>query len=116
MLRLRTTRATVSWGIWGSHDRMNTSFLIVSSALWVPAIHTTWGGHRRRLRTPAVPDATYVVSGNNLREAAGLNVADLNEAAIKEEYVGLMPCNTLSSTFPFDSGRRARGVSMAVNV
>jgi len=54
----------------------------------------------RVARASAVPDASYIVSGDDLDEAAGLHVADFNESAVEEEDVGWVPCGSLCCAFP----------------
>jgi len=70
----------------------------------------------RVIRASAVPDASHVVSGDDLDEAAGLYVANLDESAVEEEDVGWMPGNPLCCAFPLDCAYATAWVTMFVDV
>jgi len=75
----------------------------------------TFGVGSRVVRASVVPDALHVISGDDLDEAAGLHVSDLDESAVEEEDVGWVPGDPLCSAFPLDRTYIAR-VSMFVDV
>ena len=68
------------------------------------------------IRTSPVPDASYVVSRNDLDEAAGLYVADFNESAVEEEDVGWVPGDPFCCAFPFDCACTTAWVSVFVDI
>ena len=68
------------------------------------------------IRASPVPDASHVVSGDNLDEATGLDVSDLNESAVEEEDVGRMPGDSFRRAFPLDRTYATAWVSMFVDV
>ena len=70
----------------------------------------------RVIRASAVPDASHVVSGDDLDEAAGLDVSDLDESAVEEENIGCVPGDSLCCTFPLDRTYAAAWVTVFVDV
>jgi len=65
---------------------------------------------------PAVPYTSNIISGNDLDEAAGLDVSDLDESAVEKEDVGWVPGNSLCCAFPLDRTYVTDWVSIFVNV
>lgn len=68
------------------------------------------------VRAPAVPDASHIVSGDDLDEAAGFNMSDLDEFVVEEEDVGRVPGGPLRCALPLDCTCGTAWVSMFVNV
>ena len=68
------------------------------------------------IRAPTIPDASHVVARDDLNEAAGLDVSDLDESAVEEENVGRMPGNSLCRAFPLDRTYATAWVSVFVDV
>jgi len=68
------------------------------------------------IRAPAVPYASHTISKNDLDEATGLDVSDLDESAVEKEDIGRVPGNPLHCAFPLDRTHTAAWVSVAVNV
>jgi len=64
----------------------------------------------------AIPYTSYVVSGDDLDEAAGLYVTDFNESGVEEEDVWWMPCDPLCCAFPFDCAYTTTWVSVFVDI
>ena len=79
-------------------------------------IPRAFGDGLRLTRASSVPDASHIVPGNNLNEAAGLYVANLNESAIEQEDVGWVPGNSLRRSFPLNCAHATAWVSMFVDV
>ena len=70
----------------------------------------------RVIRASAVPDASHFVPGDDLDEAAGFYVANLNEPAIEEENVWWVPGNSFRRSFPLDRTHTATRVSVFVDI
>jgi len=65
---------------------------------------------------PAVPYTSNIISGNDLDEAAGLDVSDFDESAVEKEDVRRVPGNPLCRAVPFDRTYVTDWVSMLVDV
>ena len=48
---------------------------------------------------------------DDLRETAGLDVPNLDEAGVEEQHVWRMPCDVFCGAFPFDHLHRVVGTS-----
>ena len=68
------------------------------------------------IRAPPVPYTSHIISGNDLDEAASLDMSDLNEPAVEKEDVGRVPGNPLRRAFPLDRTYATAWVSMFVDV
>jgi hypothetical protein len=96
------------------HDRMDAR-LLVDAAVRAPAV-LAGGLRRRHARAAAVPDAADVVPGDDLREPARLDVADLDEPRVEEEHVGVVVSSALGCALPFDRRRGGRSGWVAMPV
>ena len=70
----------------------------------------------RVIRASTIPDTSYVVSGDDLDEAARLYVADFNESAVEEKDVRWVPGDPLCCSFPLDCGYTTTRVSVFVDI
>jgi hypothetical protein len=69
------------------------------------------------VQSTAVPEAAHVVARDDLREAACLDVADLDESGVEEEDIGVVQCYAFRRPLPFDGpDRRPTGIAMFVNI
>lgn len=74
---------------------------------------------RDRLRVvcaPTIPDAPYVIPGDDLDESASLHVTDFYESAVEEEDIGRVPGNPLRGAFPLNCAHATTWVPVFVNV
>ena len=67
-------------------------------------------------RASAIPDASHVVSGDDLDEAASLYVADFDELTVEKEDVWWMPGHPFCRSFPLDCAYATAWVSMFVDI
>jgi hypothetical protein len=88
------------WGVGGIHNRMHAGLLIV--LIFAPSVCTR-GGKGSGTCAPAVPDTPDVVTRDDLREPAGFDVPDFDEARVEEEDVRWMVRGTFGGALPFDS-------------
>ena len=79
------------------HDSVYERFLT-----WIVVTVNTRRGRDVRTHAPTVPDTADVVAGNDLCEAAGLDVPDLDEAAVEEKDIGRMESHAFCGSFPFN--------------
>ena len=79
------------------HDSVYKSFLA-----WIVVAVNTRRSCDVRTHTPTIPDTADVVAGNDLCEAASLDVADLDEATVKEKDIGRMEGHAFCGSFPFN--------------
>lgn len=70
----------------------------------------------RLIRASVAPDASNIVPGNYLGEAAGFYVANFNESIIEQEDVGWVPGNSLRCSFPLDFTHTRTWVSLFVDI
>ena len=70
----------------------------------------------RVVRASTVPDASYVVSGDDLDEAAGLYVADFNKLVVGEEDVGWMSRDPFCCGFSLDCAHMTTWASVFVDI
>jgi hypothetical protein len=66
--------------------------------------------------TAAVPDASDIVSRDDLRQPPRVNVPDFDEARVEEEDIGRMACDTLGRTFPFNDNARTDRIAVLVDM
>jgi hypothetical protein len=60
------------------------------------------GGEWNGTSTPTIPDTLYVVSRDNLRESASLDVSNFDEARVEEDDIRRVVRCVFGGTFPFD--------------
>ena len=82
---------------------------------FLPCPIGTWCNGRRRPSAP-VPDASQVVSGDDLAKPPGFDVSHFDEARVKDEDVWWVPGDVLGSAFPFDGALGTTWVAMAVHI
>jgi len=70
----------------------------------------------RVVRAPPVPYTSHINSGNDLDEAASLDMSDLDVPAVEKEDVGRVPGNPLRRAFPLDRTYATARVSMFVDI
>ena len=68
------------------------------------------------IRASAVPDASHVVSGDDLNETTGLDMSDLNESAVEKEDVRWVPGDPFRCALPLDCANASAWVSVFVYV
>jgi hypothetical protein len=71
----------------------------------------------RRRRPPApIPDASQVVSGDDLAQPPGFDVAHFDEARVEDEDVWWVPGDVLRCAFPFDGTLCTTWVAVPVHI
>ena len=64
----------------------------------------------------SIPDAANIISRDDLRQSASLDVSNLDETRVKDKNVRRVVCNSLGIALPLDSVTRAIGISVLINV
>lgn len=70
-------------------------------------------GHQR---SSSIPDASEVVTRDDLAQPPSFNMSHLNESRVKYKDVWRVPCDVFGSAFPLDGPFCATRVTVAVYI